>query len=65
MDEDSNVICEVEDCKCGNGKARVHAIAFKHGVKLRYYADCTACSRVTGWHESEADALKELEALES
>ena len=63
--EQNLAIREVADCKCGAGKVRIHAIEFKHGDVVKYYADCIACGRVTGWHESEEKALAEMESLEA
>lgn len=62
--EQNPAIKEVADCKCGAGKVRIHAVEFKHGDVVKYYADCPACSRVTGWHETEEEALAEMESLE-
>ena len=63
--EQNLAIREVADCKCGAGKVRIHAIEFKHGDVVKYYADCTVGGRVTGWHKSEEEALTEMESLEA
>ena len=37
----------------------------EQNLAIREVADCTACGRVTGWHESKEEALAEMESLEA